>query len=127
MDIAQFRTDFPEFSNTTRFPTSLITFWSNLAEKLVSKPRWDTCYGEGVALFTAHNVALASIDAAAAANGKTPGVATGVVQSKSLGSAAISYDTQGSMQADAGHWNQTTYGRRYAWLAKMFGAGPVQL
>lgn len=40
MDIALFRTDFPEFADSARFPDSTITFWSGLGEQLISEDRF---------------------------------------------------------------------------------------
>jgi len=59
MDLAQFRLDFPEFTDITKYPDSQLTFWSSIGETLISQDLFDTLYTQGVELFTAHNVSLA--------------------------------------------------------------------
>jgi len=127
VDITQFRIDFPEFSDTTVYPSSMITFWSDLGEKLLDVTRWDTIYIQGIQLFTAHNIVLAAGNVAASDAGGIPGQASGPTQSKSVGAASVSYDTAAAMLPNAGHWNQTIYGRQYLQLARMIGTGAVQI
>lgn len=127
MDTALFRKNFPEFADAGRYTNQMIEFWGGMGEKLVDEARFGTLYIEGVQLFTAHNVALASQERAAAAQGGTPGGSAGPIASKAVGSVNVSYDTAGSMETNAGHWNQTVYGRQYIRLARLIGQGAVQL
>ena len=127
MDIAQFRTDFPEFADAVRFPNGTITFWSGLGEKLNSQDKFGDMWVQAVELFTAHNLVLAAGNVAASAAGGLPGGTAGTVQSKAVGSVNVSYDTAGAMETNAGHWNQTTYGRQYIRLARLIGQGCYQL
>ena len=127
MDIAQFRTDFPEFADAVRFPNGTITFWSGLGEKLNSQDRFGDMWVQAVELFTAHNLVLAAGNVAASAAGGLPGGTAGAVKSKAVGSVIVSYDTAGSMEINAGHWNQTTYGRQYIHLVRLIGQGCYQL
>lgn len=48
MDIAQLRTDFPEFADAVRFPNGTITFWSGLGEKLNSQDRFGDMWLQAV-------------------------------------------------------------------------------
>jgi len=127
MDSVQFRKDFPEFADTARFPNQQIDFWGGMGEKLISQTRFGTLYTEAVELFTAHNMVLSAQSRTAAATGGMPGGNPGVVASKAVGSVNVSYDTAGSMEPNAGHWNQTTYGRQYIHLVRMIGQGCYQL
>lgn len=129
MDIAQFRNDFPEFSDSARYPVSLITFWSTLAEQVTSEPCYQTTYTTAVKLATAHFITIGQVNAKAGQAGGVPGSSGGVVASKSVGDVSVSYDTTiGVMSGEnAGQWNATTYGRQYLTLARLFGAGAVQL
>lgn len=127
MDIAQFRTDFPEFASTSAFPDSQVTFWSGMGEKLIDSSRFGTLYTEAVELFTAHNLVLARQSQVAVSTGGLPGGNAGAVASKAVGSANVSYDAAGSMEINAGHWNQTTYGRQYIHLVRLIGQGCYQL
>ncbi len=120
MDIALFRIDFPEFADGARFPSSTITFWSNLGEQLISADRFGSIFTQAVELFTAHNIVLAAGNVSTAAAG-------GVVASKSVGSVKVSYDTTSAMETGAGHWNQTIYGRQYIRLTRLIGQGCYQL
>ena len=52
----------------------------------------------------------------------------GIVASKSVGPASISYDNSAiSAQVDAGHWALTSYGLMYWELMRMVGTGGWQL
>ena len=127
MDLTQFRLDFPEFSDTTRFPNSSLTFWSGMGERLISADRFGDLYTQAVELFTAHNITLAAQNSAASAAGGLPGGAGGPISSKAVGSVNVSYDNASVMLPNAGHWNQTVYGRQYIQLVRLIGQGAYQL
>lgn len=127
MDIATFRTNFPEFANETNYPNGQITFWSDFAERNVNECRWGENKPMGVALFTAHMITLAKQNVDASAVGGTPGQSLGAATSKTVGEASVGYDANVSMENNAGHWNLTTYGKQYIRLARMFGMGAIQL
>lgn len=126
MDIATFREAFPEF-DATKYPDGMVTTWSAIGERLVNEKYWDTEKPLGVQLFTAHHLVLARANVEAANAGGLPGQTSGPTQSKAVGAANISYDTQSSINLNAGHWNMTSYGKQFFQLARMFGAGGVQL
>lgn len=127
MDNAQFRKNFPEFSDIARYPDSQLTFWSEVAELMVRERRWKTMYEKGVQLYVAHEVTLAAQNAKAADNGGVPGQVSGPANSKTVGSVTIAYDTAQAAEKDAGWWNLTVYGKQFYRLAQMFGSGAVQL
>lgn len=127
MDVAKFRTDFPEFADATRYTPTMLTFWSGMGEKLISSDKFGDLFTQAVELFTAHNAVLAAGNKSATASGALPGQAGGVVASKAVGSVNVSYDTTAAMETNAGHWNQTTYGRQYIRLARLIGQGCYQL
>lgn len=127
MDVAKFRNDFPEFADASRYTPTMLSFWSGIGEKLISADRWGDLFTQGLELFTAHNAVLAAGNKTAAASGSLPGQAGGVVQHKAVGSVNVNYDTAAAMELDAGHWNQTTYGRQYIRLARLLGQGCYQL
>ena len=52
---------------------------------------------------------------------------TGIVSSKSVDGASVSFDTSTGAEQGAGFWNQTAYGREYWQLIQMMGAGGVQI
>lgn len=123
----QLRYNFPEFASTTVYLDSQISFWLGLAYLMLNANRWGSILDTGAQLFAAHHLTLEARDKAAADNGGIPGQNTGPVSSKSVDKVSISYDTGASIDAEAGHWNLTTYGTRFRQLMKLFGAGPVQI
>ena len=129
MDITQFRQDFPEFSDVALYSTALITFWSTVAEQTTSQAIYGDTYVAAVELATAHYITIEGVNVKTAGNGGTPGQSAGVISSKAVGGVSVSYDTTiGTIAGDeVGQWNATTYGRQYYSLARLFGAGCVQL
>lgn len=127
MDVALFRVDLPEFADSARFPSSTITFWSSLGEQLISVDKFGGLYTQATELFTAHNITLAAGNVAACAAGGLPGGSGGPVSGKAVGSVNVSYDNASVMLPNAGHWNQTTYGRQYIQLIRLLGNGCYQL
>ena len=121
MDIGQFREDFPEFGDDEKYPDSMVTFWSGIAEARLNQARWENLYTHGLELATAHYLTLA------AENAVMPGSAPGLAASESAGDVSVSYDTSAISIAGAGHWNQTVYGRQFMELSLMAGTGGVQL
>lgn len=129
MDNMQFRQDFPEFADTTKYPDAAVTLWMNAGIARMNQQRWQNAgfYDIGLELFTAHHLAIAAADQQAAAKGAAPGQATSVKASKSVGGVAVSIDTQISANAGAGFWNLTTYGTRFWELAQIVGVAGAQL
>lgn len=127
MDKGAFRTAFPEFADKTAYPDTMIDFWAGLAEKLVLKSVWCACYTQGVDLYVAHEITLAAQNTKAAQVGGTPGSQGGIANTKTVGSVTVGYDSQTTSEKDAGYWNLTNYGRQFIRLARIFGAGAIQL
>ncbi|MCK4883534.1 MAG: DUF4054 domain-containing protein [Candidatus Diapherotrites archaeon] len=124
---AQFRLDFPEFADDTKYTDSMVSFWSGLGLKLISESNFDDVYDEAISLFTAHNLAIQAGNISASAGGGAVGGLSGAIGSKSVGSASISYDTASSMEPDAGHWNTTTYGKQFISLMRLYGGGGLHV
>lgn len=127
MDIGAFRTAFPEFADTTVYPSPQILFWATFAEKLVRECVWGTCWTAGVNLYVAHELTLAAQNAKVAANGGAPGTFGGVPNNKTVGIVSVGYDSTSTAEKDAGYWNLTNYGKQFIRLARIFGAGAIQL
>lgn len=126
-EIGAFRTAFPEFSDTSVYSTQLITFWSTLGAKLLLTCVWGTCWQEGMSLYVAHEITLAVQNSKASTAGGMPGTTGGVPNNKTVGSVTVGYDSQATSEKDAGYWNLTNYGKQFIRLARIFGAGAVQL
>ncbi len=127
MDIGQFRTSLPEFSDIARYSDAQLTFWATLAEAQVNARRWGAQTQMGVFLYVAHEITLSAQNEKATIVGGVPGNQSGPANSKTIGSVTIAYDTQQTAEKNAGYWNLTVYGKQFIRLARIFGAGGVQL
>jgi hypothetical protein len=127
MDIGTFRQDYTEFTDTTKYPDGLLTYWLNIAIALLNPNRWQDQLDMATELFMAHNIMIEKMARDTAAVNGWPGYAKGPLSSESPGGTSLSYDTSAVQELDAGHWNYTVYGTRFIRLARMFGAGPIQI
>ncbi len=127
LTLSQFRSDFPEFSDSAAYSDALLTTWTTLAPGFVDEARWNEFSTYGAELVAAHFIVLAKRRQAAALAGAIPGEPKGLQTGKSVGDVSASYDLSPVLAADAGMWNQTTYGLEYQRLLRMFGAGGLQL
>lgn len=121
------RVDFAEFESVVKYPDPLVTFWIGIATKMVIPCRWDDMTDFGVELFVAHHLVISKADLNANDVGALPGQNLGPANNKTVGDVSVAYDTNMSMELGAGHWNLTTYGKQFIRLARMFGAGAIQL
>lgn len=126
-DIGAFRVAFPEFADTVKYPTSMIEFWVTLATLQVRTCIWKSAWVQGVSLYVAHEITLAALNQKSATFGGTPGTSGGIANTKTVGSATVGYDTTSTAEKDAGYWNLTNYGKQFIRLARIFGAGAIQL
>lgn len=125
--VADFRAAFPAFANPVVYPPDQIQFWLDLGTKLQDPNRWGELFDGGLQLFVAHNVALEQMGQQGGGNGGVPGQVNGPVTSATVDRVSYSRDPSAAMEEHAGHWNLTIYGMRYIRLARMIGAGPVQV
>ena len=125
VDIAAFRAVFPEFGNAAKYPDVQVQYYLDFAVQSLRPEAWRNLLERGTGLFVAHYLAMSAISRA----GTVPGRGQlGIVASKSVGPASISYDNSAiSAQADAGHWALTSYGLMYWELMRMVGTGGWQL
>jgi hypothetical protein len=119
---ASFRVDFPEFSDTTKYPDAAVTFWLTYALTLLNAQRFCEMLDYATEFFIAHELTLGYRN--------RPGY-TGLVMapqaSKTVDKVSVSYDTSSVKLENAGHWGGTSYGLQLLGLMRMFGAGPIQL
>lgn len=125
VDIATFRAVFPEFVDAAKYPDVQVQYYLDFAVQSLRPEAWRNLLERGTGLFVAHYLAMSAISRA----GTIPGRGQlGIVASKSVGPASISYDNSAiSAQADAGHWALTSYGLMYWELMRMVGTGGWQL
>lgn len=124
---ASFREHFPEFVSAAIFPDGQITYWLSIAAIRLSACRWAELLDHGAELFVAHNLVLSAQAARSAAGGGVPGQAAGPTASKTVDKVSVSYDTGATSIEGGGDWNLTSYGRRFLQVARLIGAGGVQL
>ena len=124
---SQFRSDFPEFANTAIYSDALVQMWLTVAASLVNGARWMELTNIGLELVTAHHLVLSLRDQTAASVGGVPGLMTGPTSAKSVDKVSTSYDTGAATLDNSGFWSLSSYGIRFLTLARMMGAGGMQI
>lgn len=127
IDVGTIRILRPGLADPQRYPNALIQHYVSLAAAQLPWSRWQDLYTEGVCDWVAHYVVVQVRNAQAAERGGVSGNAIGRVTSKSVGGVSVNYDTGGTEEDDAGHWNMTTYGTAFLRNARMVGSGGAQL
>lgn len=123
----QFRADFPEFSDVTKYPDPSVNFYLSQADVILNQDVHGDQFVYLAELFTAHYVELRGRTLAGARGGFVSSGGSGVASSKSVDKVSVSYDNSGTIDPDAGFWNKTGYGQEFFWWWSMFGAGGRQL
>lgn len=125
VDIATFRAVFPEFGDSAKYPDAQVQYYLDFAVQSLRPEAWCNLLERGTGLFVAHYLAMSAVSGSGAIPGRGQ---LGIVASKSVGPASISYDNSAiSAQADTGHWALTSYGLMYWELMRMVGTGGWQL
>ena len=126
LTIQSFRSAFPAFPAAS-FPDAIVTIRINLSEKFFSPQVWtDVVVRDHVmGLYVAHFLTVAGSKASGGSG--SGGSAIGLVASKSVDGASISYDNGTTAQEGAGFWNASIYGRELYQLMQLFGAGARQI
>lgn len=125
--LQSFRDSYPEFADSTAYPDQQIEYWLGFAQISFNVSRWSTWLDLGTSLWMAHNIVMEARAILEASNGGLPGTTTGAISQKSSDKISVSFDTASSTEKDGGQWNTTIYGTRYLRMARMIGAGPVQI
>ena len=124
MDIAQFRLDFPQFSNETKYTDSMCEFWSELGEAVNSKDVFPAAvYDKLIELYTAHHISLQQKDIFTSAVGGSPVGDAGAMTQKTQGGVTYAFDGATSSIAGGGQFNATEYGRQYLQLRNIYAKG----
>lgn len=130
MDLATFREIFPEFT-ADRYPDAKVGFYLTEASVRLLPEVWGDLLGSGVGNYVAHMLTIGTPAAVSNVNGQSapfraPGLATGLVTSKSVGSVSKSYDVSVGQTDGGGSFNLTTYGQTFLTLASSVTVGARQ-
>mgnify|MGYP005850182411 FL=1 len=119
---------FPEFSDDVAWPVTRVQSRIDLSNCFV-RVRDDLCDSAAnhiKGLYVAHYLAAQGPSSESGKLVQSAG-GTGIVSSKSVDGASVSFDTSTGAEQGAGFWNVTVYGREYWQLIQMMGAGGVQI
>jgi hypothetical protein len=122
-----FRTSYPEFTDATVYPDAQVDFYITFGQQMLSSPRWSQMQDYGLMLWVAHNLILYAKRAATASAGGVPGQSQGILTSKAVDKVSMGFDGSSVILTEGGQWNMTNYGIQFLQMARMFGAGPVQV
>ena len=129
-----FRQTFPAFADPGKFPDLQLNYWITVANNFLNGSA-DSCNGDrwgvnldyGIGLFMAHHLSLDARDAVTVAAGGIPGELVGPASAKAVDKVSKSMDTHAVTFEDEPFWNLTRYGIQFLTIARMVGAGGVQL
>lgn len=124
---AKFRDMFPELECPADYTEPRINIAISIAAKFMNEQRWGTWFEYGLGLLTAHRITLTKKSQVEAEFGLIPGAAEGVLTSKSADKVSLSFDASSTVEEGGGFYNLTRYGQEWLRLAKMVGAGPLQV
>jgi hypothetical protein len=81
----------------------------------------------GVELMTAHMLALSQYAMLGGGAGGVPGMAKGLLTSKSVSRVSVGYDVNITGVEGGGPWNYTMYGQRFYWMMRIIGIGGYEV
>lgn len=126
LTLKAFRAAYPSFTESL-YPDQAVQIRLLMADKFFSPGRWSApaIRDHAMGLYAAHFLELQGSHA----NGGSGhgGSASGLIASKSVDGASVSFDTATGSFADAGFWNLSPYGKELWYLMQVFGAGAIQL
>lgn len=128
MDIAQFRLDFPQFDDDTKYTDEMCAMWSELAESLHSREVFpEPAYTRLIELYTAHNISIQYKDIFTSMVGGIPTGDAGAMTVKDQGTVAYTFDGANAAIPNGGQYNVTDYGRQYLQLRNIYAKGCIQI
>jgi hypothetical protein len=122
-----FRAHYQALSDPGTYDDDSINMFISIAGMLLNVGRWGAALDLGTELFVAHHLVLMARDNATVDAGGIPGSVQGIINSKSVDKVAAAYDTAAVQMKDGNFWNMTTYGIRFAKLARWMGSGGMQV
>lgn len=127
---ALLRQNFPEFSDTAKYPDAQIQYWLTLSVSFLSRCVWldDNIFDFGTQLFAMHYLSLFQKNLLTASAGGVPGGSVqGPVTSKTVDKVSVAYNATLVALENGGQWNMTTYGIQFLQIARMVGMGGIQM
>lgn len=120
-----FRSHYPEFGTTATYPDPQVQAMLNVGGVMCSWQIWRDLRPYGVELIAAHLLALSRYAQLGGTAG-VPGLARGIMNSKSVSKVSVGYDVGSTAIEGAGPWNLTIYGQQYAFYWRIVGAAPFE-
>ncbi len=100
---ATFRACFPEFASETVYPPAVVAFWSGIGDSRLNVKRWGDLRLQGLYLFTAHHIVLATINKLdSEVPGNVPGQGSQIMGSQSADGVSVSLDVGSSIEENGG-------------------------
>lgn len=124
--VESFRVAFPAFKDPAKFSDGEVQFWLDFAAMRHNPARWLTMLDNGVMLFVAHNLSLEYNSRQAQQAGQGVGMLQGVLTSVTAKGVSWTREAPPTNSQDS-HWGLTSYGIRWRELARMMGAGGLQI
>lgn len=124
--VQSFRVAFPVFNDPAKFSDPEIQFWLNFAALRHNAARWLDMLDFGYQLFVAHNLSLQYNAREAQKAGQGAGTIQGVLTSVSAKGVSWTREAPPTNPNDS-HWGLTIYGTQWRELARMMGAGGLQI
>lgn len=125
--ISEFRAAMPALADPEIYPDETLRDCIDMGYIQLDYARYGELHPLVQRLYVAHFAVLEAQDMRQANAGRLPGQTSGMIASKSLGGASISYDIASTNEDGGGHWNTTIYGKRLLRLIRMAGMGGVQI
>ena len=122
---ADFRLAFAEF-DSVNYPDPQVQIYLNLGYGMLNENRWGSSLDYGVSLLTAHYLTIDRKDRTISSRGGVPGEIKGSVTSRAVDKISEGYSDSATIPGGS-HWNMTSYGLRFLSLARLIGAGGLQI
>ena len=122
--VSDFRTRFPEYSDSSLFPDPRIQLFLDDAESDMDVSKWDDLFDRGQLYLAAHYLVVGTGTAqSSTAGGQSKGNVTG----KSVGDVSVSYGVSNATMSDPTLYSTTTYGQQYLDLVRRLGCQMISV
>lgn len=126
LTVREFRGAQPAFIDPVKYLESQIQFYLDKGYSMLPAARWGSQLDLGVIYWAAHFISLAALAASGGKN-SIPGTVIGVLSGGTVDKVSYTRDVNAIMEDNAGHWGMTSFGLVFIRMARMMGAGPIQI